>query len=214
VNPKYDLTGQVFGRLTAISPSDSPSPNGGRKWNCLCQCGKAAVVLSSSLRTGVSQSCGCLGAERRLASTKKHGLSRTVEARIWVGIRGRCLNPSCKDYPKYGGRGITMSEDWENSFEAFYRDMGPRPSKDYSVDRIDNSKGYSKENCRWATHLIQNRNKRINVYVTKDGQTRCIAEWAQIHGLLPKTVHHRITRGWPEHLWFSPSGRGIPKEAR
>jgi len=209
-----DLTGQVFNRLTVISFSHSDPSNGGRKWNCLCLCGKTTIVFAARLRSGETGSCGCLGAERRLQSTKTHGRSQTPEAYIWVGIRGRCLNPDHKDYPNYGGRGITISDDWRDSLEAFYKDMGPRPSKRHSIDRIDNTKGYSKDNCRWATHLIQNRNTRKNVYITRDGVTKCLAEWAQIHELLPKTVHHRIKRGWPESLWFSPSDRQTPRTAR
>ena len=89
----------------------------------------------------------------------KHGMSKSDEYKIWVGMKSRCFNKNNYCYLKYGGNGVTVCDDWKESFESFYRDMGPRPSKKHSIDRIDNSKGYNKDNCRWATATIQSRNQ-------------------------------------------------------
>jgi hypothetical protein len=115
----------------------------------------------------------------------------------WEGIKGRCLNPNHRDYQKYGGRGITMCDAWANSYEQFAADMGPRPSLKHSVDRIDNDKGYYKENCRWATQKTQNRNRRINVLITYLGRTQTMADWCEELGVKYKMVQRRIKEnGW------------------
>lgn len=91
---------------------------------------------------------------------KTHGMTNTSEYRSWHHMKGRCLNPKDYDYKNYGGRGIDICQDWVDSFESFYKDMGPKPSRNHSLERIDNSKGYNKENCKWATRKEQNNNQR------------------------------------------------------
>lgn len=92
---------------------------------------------------------------------ESHGMYRTTTYKTWRSMKERVLNPLNSNFKNYGGRGITICDEWKNSFLAFYRDMGPRPSKNHSIDRIDNEKGYSKENCRWATKTEQSRNQRV-----------------------------------------------------
>lgn len=111
---------------------------------------------------------------------------------VWIRMKQRCCNPNATGYENYGGRGVTICESWMNSFEAFVSDMGPRPSKSHTVERIDNSKGYCKENCRWATKLEQNRNKRNNHVITIDGVSKTIGAWAEEKGINPETLSHRI----------------------
>lgn len=125
-----------------------------------------------------------------------HRMSRTREYKIRIGILSRCYDPGRHEYPRYGGRGITVCERWRISFEAFYADMGPRPSPQHSVERIDNSGNYEPGNCKWATPLEQQRNTRFNRLITFRGETLCLAEWAGRVGVLPKTLGKRI-RKWP-----------------
>jgi hypothetical protein len=126
----------------------------------------------------------------------KRGAKLATEYRIWLKVRERCISTTCKQYPDYGGRGIRICDRWlgKGGFKNFLEDMGPRPSKAYSLDRRDNDGPYSPENCRWATRVQQNRNSRHNVNVTFDGVTRCINEWAEYFGLKTQTFRARIER--------------------
>lgn len=118
------------------------------------------------------------------------------EYEAWRSIRGRCLNPNDQAYPSYGGRGITICDDWRDSFPAFLRDVGPRPSAEHSIDRIDNNQGYEPGNVRWSTRTEQGRNKRNNHLLTLNGETRCVSEWAEVIGIQATTLFRRIRKGW------------------
>lgn len=118
------------------------------------------------------------------------------EKRIWAGLISRCENPKNHAYKWYGGRGIRVCVRWKESFEAFLADMGPRPSKKHSVDRIDNDKGYSPGNCRWATTAEQHRNRSDNVVVAYKGETKCLKDWANFLGQSYSSVLSRFRRGW------------------
>jgi hypothetical protein len=126
-----------------------------------------------------------------------------VEYMAWKGMRARCYNRKSKDYADWGGRGITVCDHWRNSFEAFYRDMGPRPSAEHSLDRVDNDGPYSPDNCRWATSTEQNKNRRerkprsIDRLLTYDGRTQTIAQWARECSLPYEAFRRRIDKGWP-----------------
>lgn len=126
---------------------------------------------------------------------------------IWSGIKQRCLNVKHEQYPNYGGRGIGISKEWETSFETFLADMGYRPDKRYSIDRIDNSKGYSKENCRWATSEQQQQNTRFNVMITLGSATRSLSYWCKMFGIPHATASSRIkTMGMtPEAALTTPT---------
>ena len=151
---------------------------------CKCDCGKTKTFQLSSVLNKSIKSCGChsskTASKRMKILNTKHGLYNTLEYNTWQSIKKRCLNVNHKYYKYYGGRGITICESWKNSFENFLNDMGIKPSKEYSIDRIDNNKGYDKENCRWTTNKIQSRNVRTNVIYSFKNEKRCISEWSEI----------------------------------
>jgi hypothetical protein len=128
------------------------------------------------------------------------------EYTIWQGMKARCFNTKTRPFAAYGARGITVCERWRNSFEAFFADMGSRPSPAHSLDRIDNDGNYEPGNCRWATQKQQTRNRRNNLLVTVDGVTRCASEWSERLGVDRNTVRDRIKRGWlPDVAVTKPS---------
>lgn len=130
----------------------------------------------------------------------KHGESRhgavTPEYRAWQHMLARCYNRADRDYKNYGGRGIRVCSRWRRSFTLFLKDVGPRPSDRHSLDRIKNDTGYEPKNCRWATRHVQVRNTRRNHYLTADGQTRVLEDWAAILGVHPAAILGRLRRGW------------------
>ncbi len=188
-----DLAGQRFGRLTAIRDVG----RSGRKvlWECRCDCGAIRSVTSARLRSGGTKGCGCVN--RGNARHGAAGLVKTSEYRSWLAARRRCMNPTDKDYPRYGGRGITFCERW-NRFEDFLADMGTRPPGT-SIDRIDNAGNYEPGNCRWATTIEQARNKRGLALITHGGETLCLSEWAERLGLPLPRLAKRRENGWPDH---------------
>lgn len=138
-----------------------------------------------------------------------HGLSGTAQYSVWAAMKSRCYNSSDPGYRLYGGRGITMSEEWRADVRNFLRDMGERPSLVHQVDRIDNDGPYSRENCRWATPMEQGRNKRTNHLVTFRKETLPLVVWAERTGLNATMLYKRLNRGWPiEKALTKPSMRG------
>jgi len=188
-----DIAGQTFGRLTAIAPVERVE-RGQRyfiKWLCICVCGSDTSVLLSNLRAGSTQSCGC----RNIDISTKHNVSREPEYFAWYDMINRCTNPSINSYKDYGGRGITVCDEWFD-VENFIRDMGSRPSRSHSLDRIDNNSGYYPDNCRWATRKEQARNTRSNVLLTLNGKTLCLSEWSELIGVSRGTLYYRLRSGW------------------
>jgi len=192
-----DITGQKFERLTVIKIAGKDK---GRnyKWLCQCDCGNILKVVGNSLRMGRTKSCGCLQkkwAKKHGGFNKTHGMKDTIEYTTWLNMKSRCLNKNNKRYKDYGGRGITICKEWENSFETFYKDMGKRLNE-MSIDRVDNNKGYSKENCRWATNKEQARNTRRNKMVAYKGENFCLKDWAKKLDIKYTTLWYRLKRGW------------------
>lgn len=211
-----DLTDRKFGRLAVVGLSEKRS-NHGALWDCVCDCGKTACVLSQVLRRGKSNSCGCYRIEAGGAlgrRSRRHGeagtSTETVEYRTWAQMLSRTRSGTHVNFKNYGGRGITVCERWKK-YENFLADMGRRPSPKHSLDRKDNDKGYDPDNCRWATIFEQNRNTRGNHRITIRGETKTLAEWMEIAGRKAKTFQNRIQRGMSEeNALFAPlqvSGR-------
>lgn len=190
-----DISGQNFGRLNVISYAGLDKRNDAI-WNCVCECGTNKVIAGRSLREGSTKSCGCFQMEiaakqvRELLTT--HGKSGSKIHKAWLAMRERCTNPNSKNYKNYGGRGISVCDSWLNSFESFFKDMGDIPSKEYSLDRIDNDKGYCKENCKWSTRIEQARNTRHNVYIEYNGKTQTISAWSEELGIKFTTLNNRL----------------------
>lgn len=188
-----DLTGRVYGRLTVLRFAGKKA-NGNPLWLCRCECGTERTIIGSSLRSGRQQSCGCWNKER----IRRHGKCKTPEYVIWAGMKQRCRNPLAGSYRNYGGRGIAVCERWSGrrGFESFLADMGPRPSPQHTIERINNELDYSPENCAWALPEQQANNKRTCRYLTHDGCMMTIAQWARHVGLEYKTLFDRLKHGW------------------
>ena len=192
-----DLTNKRVSRLLVIRRYPENNKFGQVQWECLCDCGNITIVGTSQLRPNRTTSCGCFQKEAARNASLTHGMSSSAEYRTWNKIRERCYNERDKRYSDYGGRGITMCEEWRNSFEAFYRDMGPRPTPEHTIDRRENDKGYSKENCRWATWNEQQNNKRNNLHYEHKGEVKTLGTWCRELNLNYKLTYKRIYKyGW------------------
>lgn len=196
-----DLTGQVFGRLTVISPHHTTRL--GTYWNCKCICGNECVVLTTKLSNGHTTSCGCRKEEINQAISdmnKTHELSNSRIYSIYRGMISRCYNNYSTNYKRYGGRGITVCQEWLDDFMNFYNwAMDNGYSDDLSIDRIDPNGNYEPSNCRWATAKEQANNTRSTVFLTYNGETKSASEWAEITGIRQGTIVRRKTSyGWSD----------------
>lgn len=188
-----DLTGQRFGRLVVI---DRAVELPGVWWNCQCDCGKQTKVRSSQLRYGFTKSCGCLRDELRVEHNKPvHGETNTRLYDIWRGMKKRCYVKSSAGYKYYGGRGIKVCDEWIADYKAF-SDLAK--SNGYTdgltLDRIDSNGNYEPSNCRWATYIEQENNRRCCHYIEINGVKLTVAQWARITNTPVSTLKGRISR--------------------
>lgn len=187
---REDLTGQVFERLTVIEYAGSDRTSGSTMWKCKCECGKEITTRKAHLKKGQSKSCDCL--TRRSDLNVKHGLYNHPIYSNWEHIKQRCNNPKSPSYKNYGGRGIKVCDEWNNSFEAFHRDMAATYKAGLSIDRIDVNGDYTPENCRWATRREQANNTRATRYITVFGERLPLSEACRKYNIHRATVHHRL----------------------
>ena len=206
------MIGGSFGRLTVLGEAEKKG--GHRRWLCRCTCGNEKVIHQSALRAGLTRSCGCLRRETIAdigrTVNRRHGFARksavTPLWRAWHSMRARCENPTDKSFVHYGRRGIRVCDRWQ-VFENFAADMGERPSPRHSIDRIDVNGHYEPSNCRWASQVEQNNNKRDNRIVVIGDRKLTIAEVARLAGVPHATMTSRIKRGWTGHQLLEPAKR-------
>lgn len=198
---KNNLEGQRYGKLLVLERTNMRS-YGSVVYKCQCDCGNICYRTNRSLlaNSGI-MGCGCFDPKR------KYTIKNNRLYKVWTGIKKRCNSNIPKDIRIYKSRGIKMCKEWDNDFSVFQKwalDNGykeeilPNGKNKWTIDRIDNNKGYSPDNCRWATNEEQCRNTRKNRNITINGQTKCLAEWLIIYNLPPYTFYKRIKKGFSE----------------
>lgn len=190
-----DLTGRRFGRLVVVNKQGHK----GRcvAWLCKCDCGAEVIVRGHSLHKGKTQSCGCIHRDQIIERNKSHGLSNKRLYNIWGLMVQRCYNSNNTCYRLYGGKGITICNEWRQDFKTFYDwalSHGYKPN--LTIDRIDNNKGYYPENCRWITMKEQSNNRSTNRYLELNGEKHTISQWSEILGVGKGCIESRLRRGW------------------
>lgn len=189
-----NLAGKRFGKLVAGESERRQS-----RWYVAvtCDCGTSNHVLYQHLIGGQTKSCGCGIGEANSLRSRTHGESRrTPEWTLWNHIKQRCGNPNHSHYAYYGARGITVCQEWRDSYEVFLAHVGRRPSAKHQLDRINNDGNYEPGNVRWATKTEQMNNRRNNHFVEWNGQRRTIAQWSQALGVPFARIRTRLKRGW------------------
>lgn len=216
-----DLQGKKFGRLTVCGVvwSEKKRCN---VWLCNCDCGATVTATSYELKKGFKQSCGCLQKEiasKKIVENRKklgivnHNLSHTRIYRSWHHMKSRCYNKRDASYERYGARGITVCDEWKDNFKAFYDWSYFHGYNDtLTLDRIDNSLGYSPSNCRWITNKQQQRNKRNNVFIVYRGIKKVLKDWADSMGVKSSILHERIKKFGVEIAFAMSVKNGIRKE--
>ena len=183
---KKDRIGVRYGKLLVIEAMPSIN-NKISLWRCVCDCGNIVDVRGGNLNTGNTISCGCYNLECIKNRSTKHGQSKrgelSTEYKTWRSMKMRCLNKNNQAFNDYGGRGIKICDRWLDSFENFLEDMGKKPSKNHSIDRIDNNGDYEPSNCKWATKKEQSCNRRSNKWYEHEGKRMTQKEWANYLGV-------------------------------
>lgn len=196
-NTAIDLQGKKFGKLTVLGRVENDR-NHRAQWLCQCECGKARVMNSRDLRRIHNPSCGCDIHRRETPYPYKH--SRLYD--VWSRMKSRCYNPDSSDYPNYGGRGISMCDEWRDSFQTFETWSvaegydADAPKGQCTIDRIDNNGNYCPDNCRWVDNKTQSLNRRTNRLITYKGETKTLEEFSQEYGLKRATIARRLDAGW------------------
>lgn len=193
---RIDLTGQRFRKLTVIG-YDHSYKNGEAIWKCRCDCGNMTYVISGNLRRGNTKSCGCYGRECTAERNTTHGKTKERLHGVWTRMKDRCNNPKSDRWEWYGARGISVCEEWKNSYEAFREwALSNGYQGGLTIDRVDVNGNYCPDNCRWITIKDQQNNRRNNHRITVGEETHTIAEWSKITGIRQGTIYARIASGW------------------
>lgn len=192
-----------FGRLTVVEKAESHISKSGLKkgqWICKCDCGNTVKVITNNLTNGNSKSCGCLNLENIINRNTTHGERHTRLYGVWTNIKSRCYSESNSRYKNYGGRGISMCDEWKSSFENFskwaYANGYDESAKfgECTIDRIDVNGNYCPENCRFVNAKSQSNNRTNTYYLTIDGETHSLSEWSDITGIKYHTIFTRINK--------------------
>lgn len=189
---------RVYGKWTVLVQTERYND----KWLCRCTCGNERLVVAKNLRNGHSTQCKqCAGLQNGGTARMRHGESHgkeTPEYRAWTAMNERCYRVRMHAYPHYGGRGISVADEWRGvgGYERFLAHVGRRPASGYSIDRIDNDKNYEPGNVRWATRQQQMNNRRNNHLVTFKEETRTVADWSRITGVSAARIRQRLRKGW------------------
>ena len=210
-----DLSGRTFGTLIALEIVRRDRDKSGRSlivWQCRCECGSLIETRSSNLLSGDTKSCGCQQKAATAARSRKHGhtprTGRSPEHTAWRNMHARCSNPDTGAYPWYGGRGIAVCARWHD-FESFLADLGLRPSKIHTIERIDVNGNYEPCNVRWAPLREQGANKRNNRMLSAFGETHHMQEWCRRKNISQRTLWNRLNLGWPLELALSTPPKSI-----
>ena len=192
-----DLTGKRFGRLVVIKRLENDK-HYSACWLCKCDCGNIKSIKGNSLRRGLTVSCGCYHKETVTNRQTTHNSSKTRLFRIWQHMKARCYNPNYKFYSYYGGRGITICDEWRNDFISFQQwSLSHGYTDELTLDRINTNGNYEPDNCRWVTRKIQQNNNRRNLNFTINGETKTLAQWCEIYGVPHRRTRYRaIDLGW------------------
>jgi hypothetical protein len=198
IDPRMkDETGNVYGKLTVLGyAGKSLKSHKGAYWNCRCECGVELVVVGVTLRNGATRSCSAGCGITTHGHTTNAASRRSREYGCWQDMKARCYKPNHQLFKNYGARQISVCVRWLESFENFFEDMGPKPFPEASIGRIDNDGNYEPSNVRWETYEQQHNNKRTSHYLTHDGITLTIAQWARRIGMHPNTLSERLSKGW------------------
>jgi hypothetical protein len=189
-----ELTGEKFGKLSVVERCGHIGKSA--MWKCVCDCGKIIVVSEARLNNGKAVDCGCY-------RHTTHGMTDTRLYRIWINMKTRCHNPKTVNFNRYGGRGIEICDEWDD-FQAFYDwAITNGYAKNLTIDRRDNNKGYSPDNCRWVTAHIQQNNKSNNRRIEYKGQTNTVAQWEDIFGMRKGFLGQRLRHGMPFEIAVS-----------
>lgn len=195
-NRKPMPPGSRYGRLTIVK--ELPTMNGRSRSLCRCDCGAEIEVNNYDLRSGNTKSCGCLQRSRTSESNRTHGGSRTRLYHIWINMKERCYWASNTSYKNYGARGIQMCPEWRDDFGAFRNwALANGYGKSLTIERKNVGRGYSPDNCCWIPAADQSKNRRMNKYVTINGETMCLADAARLFGVSPVLAQERVrVLGW------------------
>ena len=187
---KINLVGKRYGRLTVLKEVEKKNKK--IMYLCKCDCGNTCIVQGNNLRSGHTKSCGCLKSEVLVEKATIHGKSDSRLYHIWEAMKQRCTNYKNSAYNNYGGRGVFICKDWLvfTNFRQWALMSGY--SENLSIDRIDNNGGYEPSNCRWATIKEQDNNKRNNILLTFEGETKTLAQWGECKKIPYKVLYQRI----------------------
>jgi len=194
-----------YGRLTIIGEERRSIDY----HECICDCGKTTSVKLTCLRTGNTKSCGCIRRDIVSLRFRKHYGKGTPEYTSWQLMKDRCYNQNNKTFSYYGGKGVRVDDKWIDDFTVFLSDMGKKPGKSHTLDRVNGDLNYSKENCRWATKTEQVRNRKNTKFIEYKGERKPLAEWCEILNLDYNNTNKRIWRGWEIERAFTERKKNV-----